>query len=316
VKLKIATRIFNEEYFIEDFLRYYIELGIEEIHVFDCKSTDKTIQILKRVRNNSTDFKDKIIIAGSNKNFRHTNYLNQTIFCNYILNYAINNFLREKEEIVWMFPDVDEFIRKPDIYELKEYFYNNPSEIFRTVFIEWYLPPNALKLYINPKKILYKITPGKIKGRIMDLWGDPYYKDYIFHLTSQNFDKFRTLKTVSGFHRFISNKQVLIPSNKNFLIVDHLRGVPIDITRQRIEKCLELLSGNEDEWSFRHFSGLKTQINDYENFYREYLKSKDEIYNQMKEISTFNNKTSYFNKVIMQDNVIDLGISKPSMHGC
>ena len=35
MKLKIATRIFNEKYFIWDFLNYYLDLGVEEIHLVD-----------------------------------------------------------------------------------------------------------------------------------------------------------------------------------------------------------------------------------------------------------------------------------------
>jgi len=46
MKLKIASRIFNEEYFIDFFLDYYIKIGADEIHIFDGDSDDNTLDII------------------------------------------------------------------------------------------------------------------------------------------------------------------------------------------------------------------------------------------------------------------------------
>jgi len=314
LKLKIATRIFNEEYFIEDFLNFYLNIGVDEIHIFDGKSTDKTIKLIRNLKEKSKELRNNIILVSSNKKFRHTSYLKQTIFCNLILHYAIDNFIKEKEDVIWIFPDVDEFIRKPKNGNIKEYFSQNINEFFRTVFIEWYLTPKMIHNHLNPLKFLTRINTNQIKGKIMDLWGDPFYKDYVIHLTNQNIDEFKGLKTISGFHRLILNEQIIIPSNKNFLVVDHLRGVPIDIFKKRIEKCLNLLENNKDEWSYQHFTQTKKKFDDYETFYDEDLKSYIEIEREIKQIYQFDNNNSYFNNVIMQDNINELGVSKPSIH--
>ena len=57
MKFKIATRIFNEEHFIEAFLRYYLNLGANEICIFDGESTDNSLKIINRMQNKSDLFK-------------------------------------------------------------------------------------------------------------------------------------------------------------------------------------------------------------------------------------------------------------------
>ena len=60
MRLKIAARIFNDEYFIEDFLKYYLNLGVDEIHIFDGKSTDNTIKIINCFKEINKSVKRKI----------------------------------------------------------------------------------------------------------------------------------------------------------------------------------------------------------------------------------------------------------------
>lgn len=314
MKLKIATRIFNEEFFIDDFLKFYLNGGVDEIHFFDGESTDKTINLIRNFKNKSKSLNNKVILVCSNKKFRHRSYLKQTLFCNLMLHYAIRNFIKEKKEVIWIFPDVDEFIRIPEDRNIKEFLIQNLSDFYRTIFIEWYLSPKLINYEIKPLEFLMKINTDKTKGKIMDLWGDPYYKDYIIHLTSQNIKKLKALNTVSGFHRLIIDKQLVIPSNRNYLIIDHLRGIPIQIFNNRIEKCLNLLENNKDEWSYQHFSQIKRIFENYEAFYSKDLNSYVNINTELEKIEQFDNNKSYFNNVIMQDNLHKLGISKPSMH--
>ena len=314
MRFKIATRIFNEEHFIEAFLRYYLNLGANEICIFDGYSTDNSLKIIEQMQNQSHFFKSNIKIVCSDKKYRHIGYLQQTQFCNLILRYAIKDFLKTQEDVIWIFPDVDEFIRKPESGDIMEYLSKSLSDIIRTVFIEWYFPPKLKKIDIKPIKILENIKTGKLRGKIMELWGDPFHKDYIIRLNSQNIIDFKNLYTVSGFHRLILNEQILIPPNRDFLIVDHLRGVPINIFSQRVEKNLKLLKNKRDEWSYHHFFQLKERLNDYDNFYNKSLKTSEEIEFQLKKINEFDNRKSYFNNVIIRDNLNELGVSKPSMH--
>lgn len=314
MRFKIATRIFNEEYFIEAFLRYYLNLGANEICIFDGDSTDNSLKIIEQMQNQSHFFKSNINIVCSDKKYRHKGYLQQTQFCNLILRYAIKDFLKTQEEVIWIFPDVDEFIRKPESGDIIEYLSKSLSDIIRTVFIEWYFSPKLKEIDVKPIQILENIETGKLRGKIMELWGDPFHKDYIIRLNSQNIIDFKNLYTVSGFHRLILNEQILIPPNRDFLIVDHLRGVSINIFSQRVEKNLKLLKDNKDEWSYHHFSQLKEHLNDYDNFYNKSLKTSEEIEFQLKKINEFDNTKSYFNNIIMRDNLNELGVSKPSMH--
>ena len=83
MKLKIATQIFNEEYFIGDFLNFYLKLGVDEIHIFDGKSTDHTIKNINNFKKIHNNINEKIIIVDSNEKSRHLG--NQTIVCNLIL---------------------------------------------------------------------------------------------------------------------------------------------------------------------------------------------------------------------------------------
>ena len=314
MRFKIATRIFNEEYFIESFLRYYQNLGANEICIFDGESTDNSLKIIERMQKKFSKLKISIKIVDSDRNYRHKGYLQQTQFCNLILRYAIEDFLKIQEDTAWFFPDVDEFIRTPKSGNILGFLSKNTSDIMRSVFIEWFYPPKMEKIDIKPVKILEDIKADKLRGNVMDLWGDPFQKDYVIKLNHLNITEFKNLYTTSGFHRLILNKQMLIPPNRDFLIVDHLHGVPFNIFSQRVEKNLELLKNKKDEWSYNHFSHLMNLINDYENFYNNSLKISEEIELQLNKIHEFDNSKSYFNNVIMRDNLNELGVSKPSMH--
>lgn len=137
--------MFNEEYFIKEFLYYYLNLGIDEIHIFDGKSTDKTINLIKDLKKKSNRKSKNIILVCSNENFRHTSYLRQTRFCNLMLHYTIHNFIKEKEEVTWIFPDVDEFIRKPKNGDIKEFLSQNISDFFRLMLATNVLPTLQFK---------------------------------------------------------------------------------------------------------------------------------------------------------------------------
>lgn len=50
VKISLLVRIYNEEYFLEDFIDYYYNLGVDEILFFDSNSTDSSLKILKKLQ--------------------------------------------------------------------------------------------------------------------------------------------------------------------------------------------------------------------------------------------------------------------------
>ncbi|TFF90475.1 MAG: glycosyltransferase [Promethearchaeota archaeon] len=309
IKLKIGTRIFNEEYLIHDFINHYLKLGADEIHFYDSSSTDKTLEIIKEISRNN----ERIIIVESDSNLKHTSYYVQTQICNKILKHAISNCSEEKESVTWIFPDVDEFLKVDNEYDFKTLISTSSEDILRTIFLEWYLPPRLSKTMVNPEMMLDLIESQELKGRILDLWGDPFYKDYIIRLNQRNIKKFAKIQTVAGFHRFILNKRLLIPPNHNYIVVNHLRGVPFKIMKQRTEKNIKILD-DKDEWSYEHFSVIKNYLKNYASFYKNNLLTHKEIQKKLSLILPYDNDNSYFNNVIMKDNLQKLGYSKPSMH--
>ncbi len=300
MKLKLATRVLNEEYFINTFLEYYLSLGVDEIHIFDCSSYDNTLNIIKAWQSKHKD----IILALSDKRFRHTSYIDASNFCNYILEYAINNQIQSDEDSWWIFPDIDEFIRSPNDKNLKKFLKECHNDLIRTVFIDWQLPPNLINQNLELNDILRNVRLGSYKGYIQELYGDPFYKDFIINFTPHNIKTYEKLKTVAGFHRFILKNQIFLPPNE-FLIVDHLRTVPFHISKKRINKRLKLLQDEQDDWLLEHFLQLKKRFEDYESFYKNSkLYAFEELEEILKKIQEYDNQESYFNNVIVKENIL------------
>ncbi len=243
MKLKIATRTLNSEYFIEFFLDYYIKGGADEIFIFDSDSTDRTKEIIRNYQNKNS----KIHLVVSSKDLRHSNEKAEQKSCNILLKFALNNFLVENNEIWWVFLDIDEFIQIPKNLHLKTWLKQTNSDAIRTVFIDLYLPPELIKTQIKAKNMIQLANNGGIKGKIPDLRGDPFFKDNVLRLNNQNIKKFETLRAGGRFHRWTLNIKVYLPSNKEFLVVYHLQGIPINIIQEKIRGNLNLLASVEDE---------------------------------------------------------------------
>jgi len=310
MKLKLATRVLNEEYFIDTFLEYYTNLGVDEIHIFDCSSFDNTLNIIKTWQAKNKD----VILALSDKRFRHTSYINALNFCNYILQYAINNQIQSDEDSWWIFPDVDEFIRPPYERNVKKFLKECHNDLIRTVFIDWQLPPDLINQNLELRYILNNVRIGSFKGIVQKLYGDPFYKDYIINLTPHNVKTFEKLKTTAGFHRFILNDQIFLPPNE-FLVVDHLRTVPFHICEKRIKRRLKLLQDDQNDWFLEHFLQLKQRLENYESFYRNAnLNSFEELERLIKKVYGYDNQKSFFNNVIVREKIIKPRSTKTSIH--
>lgn len=300
MKLKLATRVLNEEYFINTFLEYYVNLGVDEIHIFDCSSYDNTLNIISAWQSKHKG----IILALSDKRFRHTSYINASNFCNYILEYAINNQIQSDEDSWWIFADIDEFIRAPNDKNLKKFLKECHNDLIRTVFIDWQPPPDLINQNLELNDILRNVRLGSYKGYIQELYGDPFYKDYIINFTPHNIKTYEKIKTIAGFHRFILKNQIFLPPNE-FLIVDHLRTVPFHISKKRINKRLKLLQDEQDDWLLEHFLQLKNRFEDYERFYKNSkLYAFEDLKEILKKIQEYDNQESYFNNVIVKENIL------------
>jgi hypothetical protein len=297
MKIKVAARVLNEMYFLNTFIEYYLDLGVDEIHFFDSKSTDKTVETIKARQKKNPAV--KLIL--SHKKLRRTSYSREVDVCNRILQHAIKDYKKKKEETWWILADIDEFL-VPPAEGLRNFLNTSPLNIIRSVFLEWYLPIEWAEKKISARETLDKIRAGEAKGRLTELWGDPFYKDYILRLSPETTAKFAHLRITSGNHRFLLNGETVIPQNTPFFIIDHLRGVSIDVATARTDQALLLLEEQQkkmhDNWEYEHFKKQREDITNYRDFYRDSLNTKEELEALLEDVGNYDNSLSLYNKMI------------------
>ena len=309
--LYVVLRTLNEEYLLETFFRHYQALGADRIYLFDCGSKDGTLDIVKKWESET----NLVQLVLSDPKYRHSNYQQQTAFCNLILDWVIRSSGYSSEDAWWIFPDADEFILQdshiPFPQVLDQY---TQFSVLRTVFFDWYFSPNHFHTDLTPEQILELIDTQVLKGRISDLWGDPFYKDYILHVSDGSLPLITKFRTLAGFHRFIhKNKVYLLPNEPN-VFVNHLRILPKKIFQNRIEERLQLVESSPNDWSYVHFNRLKSLIHNYEHYYHDLeLRSFAELIEEANRLGSYDNSQSYYNNVIMQENVRIPSKSRPSM---
>jgi len=297
MKINIVTKVLNEMYFLDTFIRYYLDLGVDEIHFFDSQSTDKTLETIKNWHKKHPG----VQLIRSSKKLLHTSYSKETEVCNLVLRHTMKDYKKRKEETWWIFADIDEFLRHP-AGGLRDFLQTTPYDMIRCVFLEWYLPMEIAEERISARKTLDNIYEGKARGRLLDLWGDPFYKDFVLRLSPRTIKDFARFRTIAGNHRYLFNRETVVPRNTPFLIVDHLRGVFIDVTFSRIDQGLHLLEEAQrkltDNMTYEHFREKKKEILDYENFYRTALKTKEEVEALLEDVGSYDNSKSLYNKMI------------------
>lgn len=310
ITLKVATRVLDEEYFLDAFLNHYVKHGADEIHIFDSGSSDGTLRTIQSWQSKT----DSVKLIQLDDRFRHTSRSQQTFVCNHVLKRAIRDSSHCNEECWWIFPDVDEFLRSP-CGNMKDFLRVCSNDVVRCVFIDWYLPPDLARGNLTAQETLSLMFSGKLRGRMLDLWRDPFYKDYVIRLTPQERQFLKEISTVSGFHRFVLKDRVLVPPNEPHLVVDHLRGVPLNVNLKRIKSRLFLLREQQDDWSLQHFTKLERQLKDYEMFWNGGgLLMFAELERERRRVKNFDNRKSFFNNVIMSEDLRLPEGSKPSMH--
>ncbi len=310
--IKIATRVHNEEYFMKTFLDYYLGLEVDEIHIYDSFSTDKTDKIINTYIKKSKP----IIKINLKKDYLHRDYFEQDRLCNEILNYAIADFQESKKETWWIFPDIDEFIRIPNNRKIKDHFLRIKDICVRFLFIDWFLSPDLMyKDTITAKKFLDLIYNKKLKGEYLFLWNDPFYKYYAIKLDTGVLSKYNKIKTLSGFHRFIVRNEILYPSDNSILIVDHLRGIPYPKLKLRIDDRKELLKNQSDDWVLEHFKLVEEKVRQYkEGVLDKQLLTFYQLEKNKNRLTEFSENDSIFDRIITQDFLRDPLDFRPSKY--
>lgn len=295
--IKIATRVLNEEQFIDTFIQYYLDLGVDEIHFFDSGSQDQTLNIIKNWSRKNPAV--KLII--SDHELRHTSSSIETRVCNRILQHAMQDTVAYGDDCWWLFPDIDEFLRPPQP-NLKKFFAETDNQIIRSVFFEWYLPPDELQTAYSLPQIIDLVHNGQLKGKLLDLLDDPFYKDDIILLSPENIKKYATLRTIAGNHRYLLNDEIIVPPNEPFLVIDHLKGLSIKHIQNRIDKWMLLLDNQlkkspQDDWTLEHFRQIKEQMVDYSAFFDQKLLTFAELEAKKPEIARYDNELSLYNTI-------------------
>ncbi|MFX1284735.1 MAG: glycosyltransferase family 2 protein [Promethearchaeota archaeon] len=309
--LYIVLRTLNEKYLLETFFHHYQTLGADRIYLFDCGSKDGTLDIVRKWESET----NLVHLVLFDPKYRHSNYQQQTTFCNFILDWVVGKSVHSDDNW-WVFPDADEFIWLDSFQNFSQFLDQYTQyPVLRTIFFDWYLTPNLFQADLTPKQILNLVRNQALKGKISDLWGDPFYKDYILHVSDQTLPLISELRTVSGFHRFIHKNKVYLPPNEPNVFVNHLRILPQKIFQNRIKERLQLVESSPDDWSYVHFNHLNSLIQNYDkNYQRLKLKSFLELIEEVNCLRSYDNTQSYYNTVIMQENIQYPSGSRPSMH--
>jgi hypothetical protein len=280
MKKIVATRMYDFDYFHDLFFTHYGKMNFY-ILVF-CKKKD--LFALKEKYSNSNVFfyelpehqipyvyeEEKII----------TNWIYQKT-----LSFYENNFLND--EAIILFADDDEYYTN----------INPTTSLLRVVFFEWYLPINHS--IVTAKEFYEMFLAKQCKGQLLSLWNDPFYKEPIIKVSSQNIRFFKICVYSNAFHRLLKNNK-LLSIDKEFVFSNHLKGIPLKLAQRRISRIYTSIK-KHDDWCSNHyyFEYQRFHTQYYNEFYKK-LKSYDELmtYTQMR-LDEFKQEESFFETKIL-----------------
>ena len=294
MKKILATRMYDFNYFHSLFFEHYVNQKFDIILVF-CKIDH--IDIIKTAIKTFP----VVLIELPEHNIPYT-YNEEKIICNFIyqqtLRYYENNYLNDEATI--LFADDDEYYIDID----------SKTIISRVVFSEWYLDSSyndnfgALAFY-------NLIQSGYCKGKLLSIWNDPYYKEAVIKVSENNLQFFRECVYSNAFHR-ITHKNNLVNISKEFLFAQHLKGIPLNLAKERIQKSKKAIK-NDDDWCSNHYIiEFKNYFTDYDIFYQK-LQEKEELEKTIKEkLEHFDSKESFYEKNILPLDWLDISTNVPS----
>lgn len=251
MKKIVATRMYDFSYFHDLFFAHYGKMNFD-ILVF-CKKED--IQTIKEKYNKSNVFFYEL----PEHQIPYV-YEEEKKICNWIyqktLTFYENNYLNG--EALILFADDDEYYTN----------INPTSSLSKVVFFEWYLPINHN--VITATEFYNLVLSKRCKGQLLSLWNDPFYKETILIVSSQNIQFFKSCVYSNAFHRLLNNQELLI-IDKEFVFSNHLKGIPLKLAQKRISKVNNSIK-KQDDWCSNHYSF------EYQKFHSQY----DEFYNKLK----------------------------------
>jgi hypothetical protein len=104
----------------------------------------------------------------------------------------------------------------------------------------------------------------------------------------------------------------LIEIQKEVYIAQHLKGIPIEIAKERIQGSVKRIK-NDDDWCSNHYLfEFNNFFNDYDNFYKS-LMDKEELEKVIIEkLQDFVFEVSFFEKNILPLDWLDISSNIPS----
>ncbi len=279
MKKIVATRMYDFDYFQDLFFNHYGNMNFDVL-VF-CKKED--VSILKEKYSNSNVFFYEL----PEHQIPYV-YEEEKKICNWIyqetLAFYENNY--SKDEAIILFADDDEY-------------YTNVSpttSVSKVVFFEWYL---SLDQKVITATQFYKMILSKqCKGQLLSLWNDPFYKESIIKVSSQNIHFFKSCVFSNAFHRILYNHE-FVNIDKEIVLANHLKGIPLEIAQKRITKINNSIL-KHDDWCSNHYSF------EYQKFHSKYiefydkLRTYDELINYTQDrLKEFEKEASFFETKIL-----------------
>jgi len=307
-KLVIATRFYHRDWYQQAFVNYYLSIGAAEIRIY-CKKEDH-----RAIEQNlaSIQSADRICIIPEMKTELRS-FVVDWEMCKFIYAdtlEAVENRLVGGDTFLVAFPDHDEFLDLNFILR-----WNAPGgNAFRTVFHEWYLPPSLIRADLSADMMLTMALEGQLKGKVLEMWGDPYYKDYVFAINAENLEFFKESYPLGGFHRLINQNKAWVPEVFDSIWVHHLKGIPDHHRRPILEYRKRISLEEQDDWVSWHFEQeYATLFEPYSHTYQS-LETPAALANRRSAlIQSFAPKESVFDQVVVRQNLDLDGHSRPSL---
>lgn len=280
MKVKIAAKLHNDEYFVDTFIRYYFELGIDEIVFFDNGSTDRSMAIIE-----NHNFVNDITCVDDYFNLKIENYYSEYVFTKGIYNYTLGDFKKSNRDTVWMYLDIDEYALMNHRSQLIEKFRNCvETNILGSIFINWYTHPSLRNSNIRFDNILNEAINGKLRGYLLKLYDNVVYKHNIIRFTKDSISELNNFNLLPGYHRVLHNQKIVTAKKNDYLLMYHIKGIPERYSTPRlINRFKDLSNSDPHDFTLQHFKYEKVILDDYEYYYNNKFGLIDGILTEIEE---------------------------------
>lgn len=307
-KLIVSTRFYAETWYQATFIRYYQSKGAFQIRVY-CTNEDETL--LASILGDWLE--SGLVTLLPRPGMRILSYGKDLSIAQMIYREtleAIRGEVLQGQTFILAFPDHDEFISfLPDMFLDR-----HPISFFRAVFFEWYLALNNREQAFDSEKMLLAAQKGELRGKLLDVWGDPNYKDYIFVVNHDNYKFYSQAVPTGGFHRLIFANAVWIPNDYQVIDVNHLKGMPFEHLKNILFARCVMTRDLEDDWiAFHYHQEFQSLVTGYSSVYQTLATFSELQEDARNKLDAFSPAESKFDHIVMRQNLELAEFSRPSL---